>query len=62
MGRPRKEVKEPDMDKLRRLIDDANTEANLLDASDSDFSGHRIAVRFGYLKRIIEEAAQEVGV
>lgn len=62
---PKKPIQAPDLDtwmRIRNLIDEANTEMNLLDNGSDDFSGHRIAVRFGYAKHIIGELAQEAGL
>ena len=70
MGRPRKDgtparkpVKktEPDMQKVRQLIAEANIEIHDEEDRD-DVSGHKIAARYGYLRRIIEELFVEVCV
>ena len=68
MGRPRKDgtparkpVKktEPDMIKIQLLVDKAYTEI-CSGIDQDDVSGHKIADRYGYLRRIIEELIEEL--
>lgn len=70
MGRPRKDgtparkpVKktEPDMQKIRNYASTMMRECERGD-KDEDMSGHKLAARYGYLKRIIEELYVEVNV
>ena len=58
-----KEMYEPqvDMQKIRNYASTMLRECERGD-KDEDMSGHKIAARYGYLKRIIEELYVEVNV
>ena len=73
MGRPRKdgtparkpvksaETKQTDWAKVKRLVDEAYCDV-ISESDGDDVSGHKIAVKYGYLCRIIEKLEEEVSV
>lgn len=72
MGRPRKdgtparkpvkraETKQTDWAKVKRMVDEAYEV--IREPEGDDISGHKVAVKYGYLCRIIEELEEEVSV
>lgn len=63
-GRPPKAEKAPehvtDLGKIKRLVDDLTVAVHKDEAGD-DYGGHQIAVKYGYICRIIDELAIELG-
>lgn len=58
MARPRKVRREPDIGLVKMLVDDAYDV--IMHQDEDDVSGHKIAVKYGYLCRIIEGLKEEV--
>lgn len=58
MARPRRVRREPDIGRVKMLVDDAYDV--IMHQDEDDVSGHKIAVNYGYLCRIIEGLKEEV--
>jgi hypothetical protein len=57
-GRPPKAPRQIDLDRVKALASDMQTV--VYGDEGEDINGHRIAVKFGYLTRLVDELVQEV--
>lgn len=60
MARPRKEAHEPNMARIRDLVDKMYCEI-LQPRPESDYSGLSYAEKCGYIESVLEELVIEVG-
>ena len=61
MARPRKETKEPDMDRVRGLVKAAYNEI-CMPRPENDYGGLIYAEKCGYLERVLGELLVELGL
>lgn len=61
MARPRKETKEPDLARVRDLVDKMYTEI-LIPRPDNDYAGLIYAEKCGYLESVLDDLVIELGL
>jgi hypothetical protein len=57
-GRPPKEPRQIDLDRVKALASDMQTV--VYGDEGEDINGHRTAIKYGYLTRLVDELVQEV--